>query len=42
VIDPMLVILAPPALVFSWAMVQMHRGPQEPTDAAPGKVEASR
>jgi hypothetical protein len=24
VIDPMLVILAPPAVVFGWAMVKMH------------------
>ena len=37
-IDPMLVILAPPAVAFSWAVAQMHRAPQE-TEAAPAEVD---
>jgi hypothetical protein len=40
VIDPMLVILAPPALVFGWAMVQMHRGSEESAEPARVKIEA--
>jgi hypothetical protein len=40
VIDPMLVILAPPAVVFGWAMVQMHRTPEETVEPARVKVEA--
>jgi hypothetical protein len=39
VIDPMLVILAPPAVVFGWAMVQMHSLAKETPDATPAKVE---
>ena len=39
-IDPMLVILAPPALVFGWAMLQMHKADEAP-EAARVKVEAS-
>ena len=39
-IDPMLVILAPPALVFGWAMVQMHRAPEEAAEPAAVKAEA--
>lgn len=38
-IDPMLVILAPPAVVFSWAMVQMHSMAKETPDATRTKVE---
>ena len=37
-IDPMLVILAPPALVFGWAMLQMHKAPVETPEQAPVKV----
>jgi hypothetical protein len=33
-IDPMLVILAPPAAVFGWAMIQIHKEPRpEPATA---------
>jgi hypothetical protein len=39
VIDPMLVILAPPALVFGWAMVQMHKTAHEHPDGIPVKVD---
>ena len=38
-IDPILVILAPPALVFSWAMMQMHRERSERPDAVPVKID---
>jgi hypothetical protein len=33
VIDPMLVILVPPAVVFGWAMMQMHRVHDEAPEA---------
>jgi hypothetical protein len=39
VIDPMLVILAPPAVVFGWAMIQMHSASKETPEAAPVKVD---
>lgn len=39
-IDPMLVILAPPAVVFGWAMMQMHKAPVETSEPAPVKVKA--
>jgi hypothetical protein len=38
-IDPMLVILAPPAVVFGWAMTQMHRASKETAEPAPVNVE---
>jgi hypothetical protein len=38
-IDPMLVILAPPALVFGWAMMQMHRAPHDAPETVPVKVD---
>jgi hypothetical protein len=34
VIDPMLVILAPPAVVFAWAMVQMHNADKAQAEPA--------
>jgi hypothetical protein len=40
VIDPMLVILAPPAVVFGWAMVQMHHTASDAAETAPAKVDA--
>ena len=39
-IDPMLVILAPPALVFGWAMLQMHKAADEQRESAPAKIDA--
>jgi hypothetical protein len=39
VIDPILVILAPPALVFGWAMTQMHRAHDEAPEPTPVKVD---
>jgi hypothetical protein len=38
-IDPMLVILAPPALVFGWAMLQMHKADNEAPDPIRAKLE---
>lgn len=38
-IDPILVILAPPAIVFTWAMTQMHRAPAEAPEAPRLKVD---
>jgi hypothetical protein len=38
-IDPMLVILAPPALVFGWAMLQMHKADQQPRESVRAKLE---
>jgi hypothetical protein len=38
-IDPLLVILAPPAVVFGWAMLQMHKADQH-RDATPVKVDS--
>jgi hypothetical protein len=40
VIDPMLVILAPPALVFGWAMIQMHSAADDAPERTPAKVDA--
>jgi hypothetical protein len=40
VIDPMVVILAPPAVVFGWAMVQMHHAAKETPESTPAKVDA--
>jgi hypothetical protein len=37
-IDPLLVILAPPALVFGWATLQMRKAPVETPEPAPVKV----
>jgi hypothetical protein len=39
VIDPMLVILVPPAAVFGWAMMQMHRMRDEVPERAPVKFD---
>jgi hypothetical protein len=36
----MLVILAPPALVFGWAMVQMRHTSQEQAEPVPVKAKA--
>jgi hypothetical protein len=38
-IDPILVILAPPALVFGWATMQMRREHLETPEAVPVKVD---
>jgi hypothetical protein len=40
VIDPILLILAPPALVFGWASLQMHRAGDEVPERARVKVDA--
>jgi hypothetical protein len=40
VIDPMLVILAPPALVFGWAMIQMHSAVEDAPEPGPVKIDA--
>jgi hypothetical protein len=40
VIDPLLAILVPPALVFAWAMHEMRRPVEEAPDRARAKVEA--
>jgi hypothetical protein len=37
---PMLVILAPPALVFGWALAQMRHAPQEQPEPVPVKLDA--
>jgi hypothetical protein len=39
VIDPMLVILAPPALVFAWVMHEMRRPVEEAPEPRPAKIE---
>jgi len=39
-IDPMLVILAPPAVVFTWAMTQMHAADKAKAEPAATKVDA--
>ena len=39
-IDPMLVILAPPAVVFGWAMVQMRHAAREQVEPVAAKAEA--
>ena len=39
-IDPMLVILAPPAVVFAWAMVQMHSADKAKAEPTRVNVEA--
>jgi hypothetical protein len=39
VIDPLLVILAPPAFVFGWAMFQMRRASAEQPERAAVKVD---
>lgn len=39
-IDPMLVILAPPAVVFTWAMTQMHAADKKDAEPAAAKVDA--
>jgi hypothetical protein len=36
----MLVILAPPAAVFGWAMVQMHHAAKETPEPVRAKVDA--
>ena len=38
-IDPLLVILAPPALVFAWAFAQMRHAASEQRKPAPVKVD---
>jgi hypothetical protein len=38
-IDPMLAILAPPALVFGWAMLQMHKASHDAPEPARVKVK---
>jgi hypothetical protein len=37
VIDPLLVILAPPAAMFGWAIVQMHRDADHKPARRPAK-----
>jgi hypothetical protein len=39
VIDPMLVILAPPALVFAWVTHEMRQPVEEAPEPRPAKSE---
>jgi hypothetical protein len=39
-IDPMLVILAPPAVVFTWAMMQMHAADKAKAEPTAAQVDA--
>jgi hypothetical protein len=39
VIDPLLVILAPPAFVFGWAMVQMRRASAEQAEPVRAQID---
>jgi len=39
VIDPLLVILAPPAFIFGWAMFQMRRASEQQRERVSVKVD---
>ncbi len=39
-IDPMLVILAPPAVIFGWAAIQMRRVSEEQPEQVGVKADA--